>query len=222
MANSFENKIIKIIQKFDKNDNSELVESIKKVAPQDRVKKLLEAGIITNLEGYEWGSSGGDRFFVFGNINGVPLPMYMTSARTDGKREDANFFPFFGIQTPKVGQRWLIKAPTGTSNVFYNSKDIEKVSKILTETFDFDTSRLKNVENNFSEKLKPIDSIMNKIGEQVDEYVPKGREITTDENLNNLLSRRFSIDYNEINNLPEGSSEAFHKSADKILKEIIN
>lgn len=208
-----------IINKFDKKENS-ISEVVKQTSPEKRVSKLIELGVLSDLEGYTWGSSGGDRFYVFANIQGVPVPMYQTSARTDGKREDVNFFPFFGIQNN--GQTWIIKGDIQTEvNTFHNIKQLEDTSKILTEAFNFDTDRKQKIQEKQTENIPTSSpaSALSKLEsyKEVDGYVPEGNEIKGHEKLNELLSKRFGIDFNEINKKPRTSREAVELASGKIL-----
>jgi hypothetical protein len=207
-----------ITNKFEKEStNSSInIESIKKLAPEKRVSKLIELGVLCDLGGYHWGCIGGDRFYVFANINGIPIPMYKTSARTDGKRKDLDFFVFWGVQKNKKEAPWLIKGNIKEkTNNFYNIKKLEEISKILTESFDFDTDRIKKIENeNFKQgKDAPWDKV-----KDVDNFVPEGKEIENDEKLNELLSSHLKIDFNKINGLPRASSDVVDLASSKILK----
>lgn len=69
-----------VVNKFNKKPENNLIESIKLLTPEKRVLKLIELGFLRDLEGYQWGCLGGDRFYIFANINGVPVPMYKSSA----------------------------------------------------------------------------------------------------------------------------------------------
>lgn len=227
-----------IIDKFDKPDEksadqikkeqiqniiSKFGESIKidleHTEPKERVVKLIEAGVLSEIEGYSWGCLGGDRFFVFANIDGVPVPFYKTSARTGGKRQDTDFFPFFGVHT--AGQPWLIKGDTEKdTNSFYNNQKLEQASKILTEAFNFDTDRkIKKQAPGRTASSSSGQSAMEILDsyDQLDGYVPDGNEIIGNENLNGLLSRTFGIDFNAVNNLPAYSMKAVALAKSKII-----
>jgi hypothetical protein len=201
-----------IVSKFDKEPNKITLDpaSVNELAPEDRVLKLTEMGILSDLDGYNWGCLGGDRFFVFANIKGVPIPMYRTSTRTEGKREGYNFFPFFGTREDKQG--WLIKGNvTEDTNKFYGIKELEEVSRILTDAFNVDTDRLKRVENkNFNSKTDhPVEKY-----KDVDNFVSKGKEIKSANELNKLMESRFGIDYEDMKSAPAYDWES---AAEKVL-----
>ena len=145
----------------------ELIRSVLEVPKKERVAKLLELGVLTNLEGYTWGNIFGNRFFVFANFQGIPVPMYKTLKHTGEKRTDLNFFAFFGI-TPDF--EWVIKGDSKQNNEFYGIKGLESISRILTSVFNFDTSG----------------------------YVPDGKEVLSSKELNELLERKFEIDFSEL------------------------
>lgn len=166
-------------------DKKKVIESVLEQPLEKRVAKLVELGVLKDLEGYTWGnifdrkntesgkSFDSSRFFVVANVNGVPIPMYKSFKHTADKREDLNFFAFFGVM---LSDHWVIKGK-GT-NEFYGVKRLEEISYILTQAFDFYTSRWK------------------KSGDIVsDGYVPEGREVVDYIKLNELLGRRFSIDF---------------------------
>jgi|GEM_PF-7038052 len=210
-----------IVNKFDKKSYSTgsfefVLNQIDSVPKKERVQFLKEKGVITDLEGFDWGCLGGDRFYVFANIQGSPVPMYRTSARTEGKREDRNFFPFFGVQ--ESNQNWLLKSDVETgSNNFYGSQELDDLSRILTKAFDFNTDRLQKVVNdNYDpEKDKPFEKMID-----VDNFVPEGVEIVSANDLNQLLAKKFDIDFNEVNKSPAYSSGAVELSANKILSSL--
>lgn len=204
-----------IVSKFDKGSQAE-TEALK-VDPEQRLEKLKELGVTMDLEGYDWGCLGGDRFYVFVNLNGTPVPMYKTSARTGGKRHDTDFFPFFGTQ--ESNQDWLIKGdPEKETNDFYGKNELEEASKILTKVFDFDTDRkIRIPDPTFnSQTHSPWEKSM-----QVDNYVPGGKEIPSSESLNELLSHRFDIDFDKVNQYPAYSLEAVKYVSDKIFKDSV-
>lgn len=214
--NPFQQKqITSIINKFDRNPENKLIESIKELAPEERLSKLIELGILRNLEGYEWGCLGGDRFYVFANINGVPVPMYRSSTHTGGKRSDVDFFPFFGTQASN--QDWLIKGDTHKdTDTFYRMKELEEVSKTLTDVFNFNTDRVKKITN---EDFRPgIDSRWDKV-KDVDNFVPEGKEIESSKQLNQLLSKRFDIDFDKVNSMRANSNEVVSYVSGKIFQE---
>jgi hypothetical protein len=212
----------KFAQFFDRIEDPKIkniVEEAKSVSPKQRVEKLKELGILTDLEGFDWGNQGGDRFYVFGNVNGAPIPFYISSAHTDGKRKDLKFFNFFGVQYPKNGSPWLIKGdiPKDT-NQFWGHPELETISKILTQVFDFDTDRIKKsfvppkgMPSNSWEKFKYEKTVEN--------FAPNGHKITSDTQLNQILSSRFGIDFEEINNLPRSDWQAAKIASDKVFSE---
>ena len=163
-------------------DKQKIIDIVKEEPPEKRVAKLVELGVLINMEGFTWGSlfpeDNGGRFFVFANVKGIPIPMYKSLFHTDNKREDVNFFIFFGILASK---KWIIKGPRRNSNEFYGVKELEDVSTILTSVFDFDTSR----------KIEPE-------GEVIDGYIPEGSEIQNFEKLNELLGKKFDIDFSKL------------------------
>jgi hypothetical protein len=222
---NFSDQIKNITDKFDKPNESHkqnLIEQIKSTDPKERVAKLLEAGILAGIDNYTWGCLGGDRFFVFANIDGKPIPFYKTSARTGGKRGDTNFFPFFGVHT--AGQPWLIKGDTEKdTNTFYGNAKMEETSKLLTEVFDFDTDRKIKVEKpsatsqSSSSQLSAMDKLDSY--EEVDGYLPDGNEITGNEKLNQLLANRYNIDFEYINKMPSQSLQVTELVKRKILGE---
>lgn len=209
--------ILDITAKFTKDPKSsiESIDEVKNFPPEMRLKKLIELGILTNINGYEWGCLGGDRFFVFANIKGVPVPIYKTSARTEGKRKDVDFYPFFGAQT--TYQNWLIKGHVSESNSFYGIQELEEISKILTGIFDFDTDRSKKVSNpDFKQGVsspweKTIDG---------ESFVPQGKEIRDAEQLNLILGKEFDVDFDLVNKMPPGSNQAVKYVSEKIFKKI--
>lgn len=214
---SQQEEIDNIISKFDNNQEQNFVDSINRFAPKERVSKLIEAGVLCDLGGYEWGCLGGDRFYVFANINGVPVPMYKTSARTDNKREDIDFFPFFGTQTSN--QDWLIKGDTAEdTNNFYGIKSLEEVAKTLTEVFNFNTDRIRKDANiNF----KPgVDSPWEKFID-VDNFVPDGKEVESSKKLNELIGARFNVDFDKINQMPAYSTQAVKYISGNIFKRAV-
>lgn len=205
-----------IVNKFNNKQEDNLVESIKQLAPEKRLLKLIELGILTDLEGYQWGCLGGDRFYVFANINGIPVPMYKSSTHTDGKRSDLDFFTFFGTQAKN--QDWLIKGDTHKdTDTFYGIKELEEVSKILTEVFNFNTDRIKKVKNkNFQQG---VDSPWDK-QKDVDNFVSEGKEIESSKQLNQLIEKRFGVDFDKINQMPACSREAVKYVSGNIFQEI--
>jgi|JI10StandDraft_1071094.scaffolds.fasta_scaffold140515_2 hypothetical protein len=215
--NLFQQKQIDdIVGKFDKNPKNKDIESITQLEPEKRLSKLIELGILRDLEGYEWGCLGGDRFYVFADVNGVPIPMYKSSTHTGEKRSDLDFFPFFGTQANN--QDWLIKGDTHKdTDTFYGRKELEDVSKILTEVFNFNTDRLARVPN---KDFKPgIDSPWEKV-KDVDNFVSEGREIESSQKLNQLLSERFDIDFNKVNQTHAYSLDVVNYVKEKIFQEI--
>jgi hypothetical protein len=205
-----------IVKKFDKNPQNNDIESIVHLEPEKRLSRLIELGILRDLDGYEWGCLGGDRFYVFADIKGVPVPFYKSSAHTDGKRADLDFFPFFGTQASN--QDWLIKGDTHKdTDTFYKMKELEDVSKTLTHVFNFNTDRLIKVPN---EDFRPgIDSPWGKV-KDVDNFVSEGKEIESSEKLNKLLSERFNIDFDKVNKMDSYSLEAVDYVSEKIFQEI--
>lgn len=192
------------------------LEQIKTLPDMEKVRALQRIGILTNLENKDWGCLGGDRFYVFANINNVPVPMYRTSARTDGKREDRNFYPFFGVQTSH--QTWLLKGGVENgSNSFYDHYQLDEASRVLTEIFDFNTDRVQlgvNEDYN-SETDAPFEKMKN-----IDNYVPDGVEIENIETLNKLPEDRFNVDFDIVNSMPYHSNQAVSYVSEKIFKEI--
>lgn len=178
-------------------DTSIIIEAVVRKAPEKRVAKLVEMGVLKSLEGYTWGTvplRDGTRFFVFANARGVPVPMYKTEHHSGGKRPDVNFFPFFGYFT-KEG--WFIKGDIGEINSFYEIPELETISKILTKTFKFNTSR--------------------------DKYAPEGKEVVNGHGLNELLKKRFDIDLNNftVPGVPNPSLDnAYYAMSDKIFDRI--
>lgn len=209
-------QISDIVNKFDKKQENKLIESLKELSPEKRLSKLIELGVLRDLEGYEWGCLGGDRFYVFADIKGVPVPMYKSSTHTGGKRSDVDFFPFFGTQASN--QDWLIKGDTHKdTDTFYGIKELEDVSKTLTGAFNFNTDRIKKVPNeNFKQG---VDSPWDKVKE-VDNFVSEGKEIETSKKLNQLLSERFEIDFDKVSAMPAYSLEAVRYVSEKIFHEI--
>lgn len=205
-----------IVNKFNNKQENNLIESIKQLAPEKRLLKLIELGILSDLEGYQWGCLGGDRFYVFASVNGIPVPMYKSSTHTGGKRSDLDFFPFFGTQAKN--QDWLIKGDTHKdTDTFYGVKELEDISKILTEVFDFNTDRVKKVENkNFKQG---VDSPWDK-EKDVDNFVSEGKEVESSKRLNQLIEKRFSVDFDKINQMPAYSLEAVNYVSESIFKEI--
>lgn len=157
-------------------DKQRIIDAVKEEPPEKRVAKLVELGVLTDLEGYTWGTASA-RFFVFTNVKGIPVPMYKSLAYTDNKRSDLNFFIFYGC----APNGWFIKGNLKGGNEFYGIRDLENVSGILTSVFDFDTSRRIGSED-----------------EVVEGYVPQGKEIPNYETLNEVLGKRFGIDYSKI------------------------
>ncbi len=206
-----------ISDKFDKKTEQEKqLEMIKNLPQVERVEALKKIGIITDLAGGDWGCLGGDRFYVFANINNVPVPMYKTSARTEGKREDRDFFPFFGAQTSHSD--WLLKGDVRSgSNDFYGYKEIEEASRVLTEVFDFNTDRKKHVSN--PEYDPSVDHGWERVI-AVDNFIPDGKEIKSPEELNHLLEEKFGVDFNFVNSQPRYSNNAVKHVSDKIFSEI--
>jgi hypothetical protein len=205
-----------IVNKFSNKRENNLVESVKQLAREKRLLKLIELGVLGDLEGYQWGCLGGDRFYVFASVNGVPVPMYKSSTHTGGKRSDLDFFVFFGTQAKN--QDWLIKGDTHKdTDTFYGVKELEDISKILTEVFNFNTDRIKKVENkNFKQG---VDSPWDK-EKDVDNFVSEGKEVKSSKQLNQLIEKRFGVDFNKINQMPAYSLEAVNYVSESIFKEI--
>ncbi len=163
-------------------DKQQILDIVREEPPEKRIAKLIELGVLTNLEGYTWGNifdvSGADsRFFVFANIKGVPVPLYKSSRHFGGKREDLNFFAFFGC----APNGWMIKGDRKAIDNFYGVEELGYTSAILTSVFAFDTSRRIETESG-----------------RADGYVPDGREIHDYKALNDLLAKRFDVDYSQI------------------------
>src|SRR6266404_7576034 len=134
-----------------------IIDAVIELSPEKRVAKLIELGILTDLDDYIWGTVF-DRFFVFANIEGVPVPIYKSQSHTSDKRSDLDFFVFFGVRG-----EWVIKGNRREINNFYGIQALEEISRILTKVFDFDTS----------------------------EYIPEGKKVADNIELNNLLQKRF-------------------------------
>lgn len=205
-----------IVNKFNNKQENNFIESIKQLVPEKRLLKLIELGVLSNLEGYQWGCLGGDRFYVFASVKGIPVPMYKSSTHTGGKRSDLDFFPFFGTQAKN--QDWLIKGDTHKdTDTFYGVKELEDISKILTEVFDFNTDRIKKVENkNFKQG---VDNPWDK-AKDADNFVPEGKEVKSSKELNQLIEKRFGVDFDKINQMPAYSLEAVQYISDRIFQEI--
>lgn len=205
-----------IVSKFSNKVESNTIESVKQLSPEKRLLKLIELGVLCDLEGYEWGCLGGDRFYVFANMNGVPVPMYRSSAHTDDKRSDLEFFPFFGTQARN--QDWLIKGDTHKdTDTFYGFKELEDISKTLTEVFDFNTDRIKKVPNeNFKQW---IDGPWDKV-KDADNFIPEGKEIPDSDKLNQLIGKRFNVDFTKVNKMPAYSLGVVDYISGAIFKEI--
>lgn len=135
---------------------------------------------------------------------------------TGGKRSDVDFFPFFGTQAKN--QDWLIKGDThkDTDN-FYGIKKLEDISKILTGVFDFNTDKIKKVENvNFKQGVDyPWDKVVD-----TNNFIPEGKEVESSEQLNQLISKRFNIDFNKVNQMPAYSLEAVNYVSGSIFNKI--
>lgn len=209
-------KVDDIVNKFNNIQENNLAESIRQISPEKRLLKLIELGVLSDLEGYQWGCLGGDRFYVFANINGIPVPIYKSSTHAGGKRSDLDFFPFFGTQAKN--QDWLIKGDTHKdTDTFYGIKELEDVSKTLTEVFNFNTDRIKKVPN--ADYRQGVDNPFEKM-KDVDNFVSEGKEIDSSQKLNKLLSERFGIDFDKVNNMPSQSLEVVNYVSGKIFKDI--
>lgn len=161
-----------------------IIDAVIELPPEKRVAKLIELGVLTDLGGYSSGHffAGDDpsRFFVFANFKGVPVPMYKSMSHTSNKRGDLNFFVFWGIWESR--NSWIMKGDRKEVNEFYGVKELEDISSILTSTFDFDTFI----------QVQPESG-------DVNGYIPEGNRITSYQKLNELLGRRFDIDFSKLN-----------------------
>lgn len=173
-----------------------IIDAVKKEPPQKRVGKLVELGVLTDIEGYTWGTMLGSRFFVLANVKGVPIPMYKSLHHTGDKRQDLDFFCFLGIGNGN----WAIKGFSDEVEKFYGIEELENASEILTSVFDFDTSR------------------KNGTGEEATNgYIPQGKEIQDDKKLNALLSARFNIDPSRLSG---ATYQIWSYVSEKIFNEV--
>lgn len=147
------------------NQTELLAQEVKILPPNERIGKLVELGVLTDLEGYTWGKMSSGRLFVFANIKGVPVPLYRTLNHTSDKRSDVEFFPFFGYRKNNAGgEGWIVKGGLDDINSFHGIPDLERAAKILTASFNFETKS---------------------------DYIPLGEGIKDEHQLNELIIKRY-------------------------------
>lgn len=113
------------------------IESLKKKPYQERVKSLVESGIIDNVYGIDSG-----RPIIIVNIAGQKIPFYRSLMGTSGKTKN-KWFPFFGFgkhKTSDTEEDWFVKGSTSDLEGNFGSKAIAEYSNIINSLFDYDRS----------------------------------------------------------------------------------
>jgi len=112
-----------------------LVETLKNKPWQQRVKTLINEGIIDNVYGID-----SSRPIIIVNIAGEKLPFYRSLMGTSGKTKD-KWFPFFGfgkVDVKDTEESWFVKGTTKDLEANFNSKAIEEYSNILNTLLNYD------------------------------------------------------------------------------------
>jgi hypothetical protein len=115
----------------------QLVEQLSKAPYLNRVKGLIDAGIIENLYGID-----SDRPIIIVNIAGEKIPFYRSLFGTSGKTKD-KWYPFFGFgkgYTLDTEEYWFVKGTVEQLENNYNSKALGEYSKIINTLFDWKSS----------------------------------------------------------------------------------
>lgn len=113
----------------------------------------------------------------------------------------------------------MIKGSVAETNTFYGITELEDISRFLTEVFNFDTDRVKKIKNeNFKHE---VDNPWDKEKDD-DNFISEGKEIKSDEQLNQLIEQRFNVDFNVVNSMPYSSWKVVEYVSSKIFGEIKN
>ncbi len=120
--------------------NELIIQEINQRKFSERLRAAIAAGVLTQVEGLSW-SYFSNRPIVFSKVGGEVIPFYRSASGASGKSK-GEWYPFFGIGD----DYWFIKSADALIGDKRNPA-IEKVQRILNETFTWD-SNLDTSENN--------------------------------------------------------------------------
>ncbi len=144
---------------------AELVKQLSTLSYGDRVKSLVDQGIIDNMTSTYFG-----RITIIANINGHKVPFYRSYRGTDGKQK-GTWYPFFGfgkMSDTTQDEEWLIKGTMPEIEGSYGVPKLAAYSGVFNALFNWDTE----LDGYYVTKGNPLrDSGMTSIKPSVNELV---------------------------------------------------